>query len=163
MGILAIPAKIANRLEKKKLSSAPNSRHYTLKQPAGVLALCISLFVFSCLITVLFSFVWDAGDIFWDTLIVEMVFVCVSLFLTLYVARWKVIVEGDTIIVHSLFKKTKRIRFEEISRIKQKPDGDLVVYIGGKKAFVVDMGVIGYDAFRIHLHEIGKYKIMDSH
>lgn len=82
-------------------------------------------------------------------------FIGLGVFLAVYAAKWKIIVEKDVYNVFIPFRQARALTLKDITSVKQKHNG-IVIYTGEKPAFAVDNIVTGFDVFCSQLYEAGK-------
>ena len=85
--------------------------------------------------------------------------------MVVYLILWRAVVEDGAIIIYSWGVREKKVKFYEITSIKEVKDAGtkdrLTAYIGRKMIFELDEDVIGFDFLYEKLQEAGKIQYTD--
>jgi len=135
-----------------KLGKTFDDKNYELQYPKVVLWILV---VLGTLVSI-FVVIIIAFDDYFDWVNLMLILFALSiLMLTLYMAKWKIIVKDNVLIINTLLRKAVKVKIEAISTVKE--DNEKIIgYMDGKKVFVVYNYIFGYNVLYAQFYEAGK-------
>lgn len=85
-----------------------------------------------------------------------LILMLIGIIIIAVVSKWKVQVDGDQITKNSFGHAKKEIRITEIDEIEEGTEGEITLYVHGKKFITVEEGMQNYDRFKNTLKRYGK-------
>lgn len=109
----------------------------------------VSILMVTTTFVILFFAVSGKGNS--DYFIIAAIFLTaflLSIFLSLFFKRKKIIINGENICVHSMSGKIRNFTFEDIVKTKDNKNNNIVLYTKNNEKFSVDYQMVNFDSFK---------------
>lgn len=130
------------------------SRNYVVTLPDMLKKVYLGITCFNLCFFVFFGLQYtkDTESVTIGHPILFAVFTVISLFITIVANRWKLKVNGTTITISKLFRKTITMDFTEIDNIKVGKKSEIKLYKNNTKIITIDLLCDNYEELAKDLH-----------
>ncbi len=141
----------------KAMDSNQDDDNYAVRVSKALKQVGLAMFAMGMLLFVIFFAFRISGNTSATVghLNVFLIFALIGLLVVLWSDAWRIKVSGESIEVRRFLRKTQRLTFSEISRVKMTKKFQLVLYRDGKKVAVVDLLTENRSRFEASLEKHG--------
>jgi hypothetical protein len=132
------------KIENKKTEKNMDENNFKVRQSITFLLISIIAFISFSALTIYF-FIYPDDSMEWWVYLLFIILVIPPLLLLIYCLKWKLIINGNQILIKPFIGKKKIITIDQITKIKLKEGQYLTAFIGKKKLFSVYPTCIGYN------------------
>ncbi len=159
--VMSILGGVINHLytrDDKATDSSQDDDNYAVRVPKALKQVGLVMFAMGMLLFVMFFAFRISGNTSATVghLNFSLTFALIGLIVVLWSGAWRIKVNGESIEVRRFLRKTQRLTFSEITRVKMTKKFQLVLYRGGKRVAIVDLLTDNRSRFEASLekHEI---------
>lgn len=142
--VMSILGGVLNRLytrDDKVIDSEQDDDNYVLRVPKVLKQVGFVMFAMGMLLFVIFFAFRLSGNLSATVghLNFFLIFALIGLLVVLWSGAWRIKVNGESLEVRRFLRKTQRLTFSDIDRVKMTKKFQLVLYRGRKKVAIVDL------------------------
>ncbi|MCD7733207.1 MAG: hypothetical protein LUH56_07190 [Oscillospiraceae bacterium] len=142
--VMSVLGGVINHLytrDDKATDSGQDDDNYAVRVPKALKQVGLAMFAMGMLLFVMFFVFRISGNTSATVghLNFFLIFALIGLLIVLWSGAWRIKVNGESLEVRRFLRKTQRLTFSEISRVKMTKKFQLVLYKGWKRVAIVDL------------------------